>query len=109
MFDGQKFPFSISPTDSQGKASQIEANSLAATFADEDTTNALGLTVELGPDGASGFVHAPAGISGKTVCTWSGDSDLGAGVETITFSLEIEVEHRKATDLNVTIGDPVDE
>lgn len=109
MNDGQRLPFTVSPKTKSGGAAKIEAGSLAVTFADEDASNGLGLTAEINPDGLSGFIHAPAGASGKSVATLSGDADLGAGVETISFSQEIEVVGRKATNLGVSFGTAEDE
>jgi hypothetical protein len=56
---------------------------------------AIHLTATLNDDGVSGFTHSPAGSSGKSIATFSGDADLGSGVKTISYSLEIEVVHRQ--------------
>jgi hypothetical protein len=109
MFDGQRLPFTIKPTDAKGNPAPIETGSLEVSFSDEDNTNAVGLTATLNDDGVSGFIHSPAGSSGKSIATFSGDADLGAGVSTITYSLEIEVTHRMATNLGVGVGDAEDE
>jgi hypothetical protein len=53
----------------------------------------------------SGFIHSPAGSSGKSIATFSGAADLGAGVSTISYSLEVEVTHRMATNLGVGVGE----
>ncbi len=91
----------INPTTSTGKPSSIEPGSLETHIIDGNP-NATGM-VEA--DGSLSFISGDGDAAlGATTFVVSGDADLGAGVETISDTVTINVTGANAKNLGLTGG-----
>ena len=97
--DVQKVSCSIAPVDAKGNPGQIDG---AATWSTSDASIA---NVSPALDGLSCVIVA-AGKLGTAQIVVSADADLGAGVQNITGTLDVEVVGSAATSISITPGVP---
>ena len=103
LTDTQKADLSISPVDSKGNPAKLDG---VPTWASSDATI---VTVSgISADGLSATVYA-TGPAGTATVAVSGDADLGAGVTTITGTLDVSVTGGAATAIAITAGTPTEQ
>lgn len=100
--DTQKFTVSVAPLDGKGNPAVLDG---PVSFTAD---NPALVTITPGADGLSAEVLA-VGPLGSTQITISGDADLGAGVETITATLQVDVIAGKAASFAVNTSEAVEQ
>lgn len=100
--DSQQVDLAIKPVDKKGFPAQVDGVPVWAT---SDPTIA---TIEPSADGLSAVVKAATAL-GSVQISVSADADLGAGVETITGLLDLEVAAGKAVSLAIIAGTPTEQ
>lgn len=99
--DTQKFSATIAPVDAKGNPAQVEAGSVIWSGPDF-------LTVTPSADGMSADVVAKGPLGSGQVSV-SADADLGAGVVTITGTLQVDVIAGQATSFTINTSAPTEQ
>jgi len=99
LTDVQKVSLSIQPVSAAGNPAPVDGAPVWSSSAPDV------VTVTAAPDGMSA-VAVTTGKLGTAQISVSADADLGAGVTTITGTLDLEVQASQAVSLNVTAGAP---
>lgn len=97
--DVEKVALLIAPVDAVGNPAKVDGVPVWETSAPSI------VTLEVAADGLSA-VASTEGPLGAVRITVTADADLGAGIETITGVLDIEVIASKAVSLSITAGTP---
>ena len=101
LTDTQQVDVTVSATDKKGNKAPVEA----ITFASSDDSVASVNQDATDPSKATVVAHVP----GTATINVSADADLGAGVKTITGSLDFTVTGAGAETLAVNAGTPVEQ
>lgn len=100
MTDIQQVALSIQPVSQAGNPAPVDG---IPTW---DVSNPAVGTLTVAPDGMSAM-FVTSGSLGDTQVSVSADADLGAGITTITGTLDISVLASQATTLGINAGTPV--
>lgn len=97
--DEQKVQVTITPVTATGKPAKLDG---APTW----TVQSGESTVSVAPDGLSAFLIS-ADNADETLILVEADADLGAGVTTISDSIQLHVQGAQASSLGLTAAAPV--
>lgn len=95
----QNYKINIAPATGKGKPSKIEPGSVAVSVNGNG-----GFTI----DGDTGVTLQSEDVGGQSIYTISADADLGAGVVTISDTIEYTYTDVQAASLGLSDGGPVD-
>ena len=99
LTDAQKVTLSITPVDAKGNPAPVDG------IPEWSSSDASVIVVEPSSDGMSAVATA-AGPLGTAQVNVTADADLGAGVTSITGTLDIQVTGSEAVAISITAGTP---
>lgn len=99
LTNAQKVPLSIQPLDQYGNPARVDGVPVW-----NNSDEALG-TLTVAADGLSAE-YSTLGPIGTAQVSVTADADLGAGVRSLTGTLDIQVEPSEAVTLNIAAGVP---